>query len=307
MRWDVDFGFGSAGPWLSWHPQASRDGSRPANVWTLRGTDGSVMTELPNRTGMVLDLDAIRLGWERSSGRAGTAPERRWSERFGASPGPDWKRCVSLPVALSKDRRATWEQSGTAVRIALDDLAKVINTDPEDRTGLLPRVRCTGHRVVRTKAGMTSVPELEILDWRPRPEILKEPANAVEDDESADGEALAPVETAARSGPPRSAEAEALRDCSTERAGSTVPAAKPGAATPAEHGTEPWDAGEAAIMRGEIGSDDAARGEQVNHAVAEGKAPDPPKPVKALKLRQTAKPAQPAKPPETAGEADPFD
>ncbi len=67
MRHIPDLGFSSSnvsGPFLSWHPQASRDGTRPARSWALRITgEGSEITNLPTQ-GMVVDLPAIRAGWK---------------------------------------------------------------------------------------------------------------------------------------------------------------------------------------------------------------------------------------------------
>ncbi len=178
MEWHVDLGFnggGAGGPWLSWHPQASRDGSRPARTWLLRQADGNEnVTNAPN-VGFVVDLPAIRTGWERASGRAGMAPARQWNDdpaRYKPQPGPDYKQCFSLPVALSKDQRAVWEQASLASRIALEDLRKLLAADPVSHGDELPVVRCTGIRTVNTRAGITEVPVLTLLKWVPRPACL---------------------------------------------------------------------------------------------------------------------------------------
>jgi hypothetical protein len=190
MLWNIDLGFGgSQGPWLAWHPQASKDGNRKPSTWTLRDAEGGTQTtEAPNKA-IVLDLGAIRTGWEHASGRQGVSPERRWnasSTRYEPSPGADWKRCFSLPIALSQDKRATWEQASLAARIALDDVLKAIRAAGQDDDGdLLPVVRCTGVKVVQTRAGNTSVPVFALLKWVPRPPALASP---VADDD--DGEVV---------------------------------------------------------------------------------------------------------------------
>jgi hypothetical protein len=176
MKWPVDFGFGgTAGPWLSWHPRASQDGMRNPTSWKLRQADGEqVTTDAPQR-GFIIDLEAIRTGWESSSGRPGIPPERRWNAdpaRYDPQPGPDWKRAFSVPIALGNEQGAVWEQAALAGRIALDDLRKAIEADPHEHPGLLPLVRCTGNRRVQTRAGATVVPELKIERWVPRPAVL---------------------------------------------------------------------------------------------------------------------------------------
>ena len=148
----ADLGFrtgggSTGGRFLTWHPQASRDGTRPARSWSLRSTgDGLEITNLPER-GMIIDLPALRAGWELSSGRAGIPPERRWNPtpyEYAPQPGPDYKRCISVPVALHSGSGlipAIWEQASLAARIALDDLRKLVASEAPNDEDDLPFVR----------------------------------------------------------------------------------------------------------------------------------------------------------------------
>jgi len=177
---DLGFREGStSGRFLTWHPQASRDGTRRARSWSLRST-GAVpeTTDLP-ANGMVVDLPSLRAGWELSSGRPGVPPERRWNLdpfTYAPQPGPDWKRCISVPVALHSGSGlipAVWEQASFAARNALDDLRKaVLGAGDEDD---LPLVRCTGTRRVQTAGGGTEVPILELIKLVARPNVLAMP------------------------------------------------------------------------------------------------------------------------------------
>ena len=297
MRWNIDLGFGgSQGPWLAWHPQASKDGARKPSTWTLRDAEGGTQTtEAPNRA-IVLDLSAIRTGWEHASGRQGVSPERRWnasSTRYEPSPGADWKRCFSLPIALSQDKRATWEQASLAARIALDDVLKAIKTTGQDDDGdLLPVVRCTGVKVVQTRAGNTSVPVFELLKWVPRPAALASPVahdddgEVVDDaepdlppDTGSDGQAAVAGEGAAA--PPRNPR-DKLAAYNVQRAKLQQPTALPAADAEADFdGVDPFGGDHA-----ELASNSAPNAEPVHI----------PTTTKPLKTRLTRKAASSAKP-----------
>jgi hypothetical protein len=178
----ADLGFRTGGGstngrFLTWHPQGSRDGTRPAKSWSLRNTgEGLESTALPSQ-GMIVDLPALRAGWELNLGRAGIPPERRWNPtpcQYEPQPGPDWKRCVSVPVALQSGSgliSAIWEQASLAARIALDDLRKLVLGAVSDEDDL-PFVRHTGTRSIQTGGGGTAVPIFELVRFVPRPSVL---------------------------------------------------------------------------------------------------------------------------------------
>ena len=69
----------------------------------------------------------------------------------------------------------------------MDDVLKAIKTTGQDDDGdLLPGVRCTGVKVVQTRAGNTSVPVFELLKWVPRPAALASPVAHDDDGEVVD-------------------------------------------------------------------------------------------------------------------------
>jgi hypothetical protein len=179
-----DGGTGSEGPWLTWHPQLSRDGTIPACSWSLRDASGErTVTDAPMRF-MVLDLASLKTAWERTSGVPGVAPERRWNasiSKFEPRPGPEWKKAHSIAVAFDQENAATWEQAGLASWIGLVELMKLVWAEADTKFPLLPLLRCTGHRPIDTRRGGTSAPTFELLKWVPRPAILGASAPAAFD------------------------------------------------------------------------------------------------------------------------------
>ena len=180
MAYAFDPGFGQAGPWLNWHARQSNDGEIPAGRWSLRDAEGREMTDQPAKA-MVLDFTQLKTGWEHTTGVSGVAPERVWNkDRAHYEPAPvgdadDWKRCISVPVALGKDIRAIWEQSGVGAMSGLTDLIRNIAIDLETRAPMLPVVRCDGQRPISTRGGPTSAPVFTVIDWVSRPAVLDDP------------------------------------------------------------------------------------------------------------------------------------
>jgi hypothetical protein len=174
----IDFGSsGSQGPFLTWQARASIDGEMPAKSFVLRSQDGKAVVDNLKK-GVVIDIDALKLGWCRSDGVAGQAPEWRWNAsvaRFEPSPGDGWKRGFSMPVALNKDDVCVWEQSQAGAFSALQNLFGGMAKTPgwgRPNPGMLPVVRHVGETKIESKRGMTFSPILEIVKWVPRPECL---------------------------------------------------------------------------------------------------------------------------------------
>lgn len=178
---------GSKGPWLAWTSEGSaRKGFKPES-WVLRDKDanGDKMEAVVEAfyKGCVLDLDSLKLGWEKDGG-AGKAPERRWNPSISqALPRPDeskkasggyaWTQALSVRVAFNQEAAATWEQGSFGAYRAFTKLAQLINAQyPGD--GTLPFVKQTGVEHIKLSNGSTAVPILEIMKWVQRPDCLKE-------------------------------------------------------------------------------------------------------------------------------------
>jgi hypothetical protein len=126
---------GVGGPFLQWSARGTQDGSVAARSFYIR--DGSDKKPYDGSKGMVLDIAKMKTGWQRSEGIAGVAPEWKWNpsvSQMMPSPGEDWKKGFSIPVATGGGATATWEQAGTAAWQALVDLAPQLSAAAQPRS-----------------------------------------------------------------------------------------------------------------------------------------------------------------------------
>lgn len=168
---------GSSGPFLAWSARGTQDGQIGPKTFYIR--DGGHKEEVDVSKGMIIDIEAMKTGWQRSEGMAGVAPEWRWNpspSQMMAAPGDDWKKGLSVKVALGGGRVATWEQAGAAAWQALVKLAPSLQSQPSP--GMLPVVKLSGTDAMQFKRGSTVAPILEVAKWVERPDSLKEGAAA---------------------------------------------------------------------------------------------------------------------------------
>ena len=183
----------SQGPWISWTSNGSALKGLPHSAWVLRDKDeAGNKTEVPVpafANGCVMDLDTLKLGWEKD-GAKGQAPERRWNPSLShATPRPDeskkagsdgfaWSRALTVRLAIGGGKAATWEQGSFAAYEAFAKLAPQIQAQyPGDNT--LPLVKQTGVERRDMPRGSANIPILTIVSWVPRPECLKADAPVI--------------------------------------------------------------------------------------------------------------------------------
>jgi hypothetical protein len=87
------------------------------------------------------------------------------------SPGDDWKKGISVKVAIGGGQVATWEQAGAATWQCIVKLSKALQEQPAK--GMLPMVKLTGVDAMQFKRGSTIAPVLEVVKWVERPDCLK--------------------------------------------------------------------------------------------------------------------------------------
>lgn len=192
-------GGGSKGPWISFKPKGSAKHGLPYKSWALRDkTDaGSTITQFTGMVspGVVLDIYAkggqlcgsLKLGWSKSDGETGKAPERRWWQSLlRPEPRPDesktvgggytWRNSLSVRVAIGGGKAATWEDEGWGTYKGFSNLVAVINAGLAVNEGLCPLVRCIGYADSGSGANTTFIPQFEVIKWVPRPAALAEDA-----------------------------------------------------------------------------------------------------------------------------------
>lgn len=204
------FGFdagntGSDGPWIAWSARGTQDGTIPAKSFFLRDNDGK--TPFPQfEQGIVLDIEKMKTGWQKSEGMAGVAPEWKWNAsvaQMQPQPGDDFKKGFSIPCAIGQGKTATWEQAGAAVWNGFTALVPVLQQGP---SGKLPLVRLASTKFEQFKRGSTVTPVLEVVQWVDRPDCLKEGAAGPVD---TGGDAPAPQPAPAPAAAPSSVPANA--------------------------------------------------------------------------------------------------
>jgi len=179
---------------LAWSARGTQDGAVRAKQFYLR--DGAAKEEYGTvqTSGMVLDLDSLKTGWQKSEGIAGVAPEWKWNpsvNQMMPKPGDEWKKGISVKVAIGGGKVAVWEQAGAAIWSALSDLAKQLKEQPS--AGQMPLVRMTEAKELKFTKGSTCYPMFEVVKWVDKPDCLKEGAAAgIALDEPAPAPAPAP-------------------------------------------------------------------------------------------------------------------
>lgn len=194
MAFAIDTGSTSSslGPWLRWTSEGSARKRLEPESWVLRDKDANGNTVESNvpafKSGCVMDLDSLKLGWEKD-GAVGMAPERRWNPSVShAMPRPDdskkaaggfaWSQALSVRLAIGGGQAATWEQGGFGAYEAFNRLSKQIVAEyPGD--GTLPLIVQTGVETKSLKNGSSSVPILTVAKWVPRPDCLKADAPVI--------------------------------------------------------------------------------------------------------------------------------
>jgi len=195
---DIDTGSSglSQGPWMTWSSNGSAMKGIPHSAWVLRGKDGSGQkseTTIPAFVnGCVLDLDTLKLGWERD-GAKGMAPERKWNASLGTfAPRPDdskkmsgafaWTRALSVRCAIGGGQAATWEQGSFAAFEGFNRLKGQILAEwaaNSQNGALLPMVQQTGVERMDLPNGAANIPLLSVVGWVARPDCLKADAPVI--------------------------------------------------------------------------------------------------------------------------------
>ena len=199
-------GGGSEGPWIAWSARGTLDGTIPPKSFYLReGSDKTLFTGFSDN-GVVLDIHAMKTGWQRSEGVAGQAPDWRWNDTVAAfkpQPGDDFKKGFSIPCAIGMGNTASWEQAGAAVWNAFVALVPALQQAPAG--DVLPLVKLTGAKLEQYKRGSTVIPVLEVVQWVPRPDCLKPDAARIATEPAPAAPAAAPAAAAPAAAAPKSA------------------------------------------------------------------------------------------------------
>ena len=98
-------GNGANGPFLQWSARGTQDGAINPKSFYIRSSDGK--TAYDASKGMVLDIEKMKTGWQKSEGIAGVAPEWKWNHSVSQmmqSPGEEWKNQETSTAEYRKSR-----------------------------------------------------------------------------------------------------------------------------------------------------------------------------------------------------------
>ena len=175
---ELDLGSdGSSGPYIAWSARGTQDGIIDPMSFYIR--DGGHKEPIDVSKGMVLDIETLKTGWQRSEGMAGVAPEWKWNPNVNQmmqKPGDDYKKGFSVKCAIGGGKVAMWEQAGAGVWSALADLAPMLTEQPA--AGQMPLIKMKEAKELKFTKGSTCYPIFEIVKWVDKPDCLKEGAAA---------------------------------------------------------------------------------------------------------------------------------
>lgn len=172
---DIDTGTsgsGSSGPYINWHSKESNDGVIPGRSFSLRD-QGERKVFKGFESGVVFDIDNMKLGWQHSTGVQGVSPEWQWNpslNQYAPQPSTEWKKGFSIPIATQKGNTAVWEQAAAGAFQGFENLVPSLR----NREGTkLPVVKIDGYETIQGKRGAYNVPKLVVSEWVDRPEALQ--------------------------------------------------------------------------------------------------------------------------------------
>lgn len=123
----------------------------------------------------VFDMPGLETGWFKFS--SGVAPEKVMDPSLAEAapnPGTDFKRGFQIDLYSEKNLMGLREFSSTAgiVIEAMNNLYDLWMAAPENASGQLPVVRCSGVLPISNKHGTNYQPTFEIVGWTDRPAAL---------------------------------------------------------------------------------------------------------------------------------------
>jgi hypothetical protein len=123
----------------------------------------------------VFDMPGLETGWFKFS--SGVAPEKIMDPSLAEAapnPGTDFKRGFQIDLYSEKNLMGLREFSSTAAIVieAMNNLYDLWMAAPENASGQLPVVRCSGVLPISNKHGTNYQPTFEIVGWTDRPAAL---------------------------------------------------------------------------------------------------------------------------------------
>ena len=175
--------------WMSWSARGTQDGSVEAKNFFIKTSDGEkVVCKAIKEKGVVFDLVNMSTGWQQFSDNGSDWVWNEDLKSWQTKPGDDYKKGLSIPIAIDDKKMVIWRQSGVACMAGLESLISKVNGKATDK---LPVVKLIDTKVIKFKSGTsTVVPVLDVVDWVERPFVLEAEQDKNAPDVSEDSKAV---------------------------------------------------------------------------------------------------------------------
>ena len=175
-------GSGQTGPWVRWCAREKMDFAGnvlvPSRAFSLRDSEGEKEFKAM-KSGVIIALDTLKIGWQLSTGMKGVAPRWEWWPSPSESvkrPDPigddTWKMGFSAVVYTKKGNKAVWEQAGAGSTKALLSLGDAFSNRPS--SDHLPLVVWEGVTVEQGGKTPFAVPTLAVKEWVLKSDVAAE-------------------------------------------------------------------------------------------------------------------------------------
>ena len=166
--------------YLNWHANNSSDNTIQACTFSIREAGaGNPAMPFPNiEQGCVWDIYNLETGWLNwpQGGEKMYVPDPSPSQP-AASPGTEFKRCFKIPMAITNDVSACWEQASVGSFMGFCNIAAVIQQQAPQNPGKYPLIRKIpgeqGSTTTEFKKFKTNVPNFELMQWVGQPNCFK--------------------------------------------------------------------------------------------------------------------------------------
>ena len=184
---------GGNGNYIRFSPQA--------NAWT-----NNLGAEIQLKK-IVFDINAVQTGWlQLGVGIRDWQPDSELG-RKGAQPTPDHKRGFIVTFYNKEIGTCEWSSSGVGPNMGLEKLYTECAGQRAANVGKLPVLEYTGSKLEKIGKGTTRIPNFNIVSWIDRPAGMDQ-----SDEEVVAYQAPAPVATAPKAAPAKTAMAAAVED-----------------------------------------------------------------------------------------------
>lgn len=158
--------------YITWHAQGSAEKGIPEKQFSIRTSGpGSTPSPCPEMaSGVVWNIEEIETGW--LNWQKGQPKDYRPNPSISQPlpyPGQGFSENIKIPMALSADKTALWDQASAGSWKGFCQIAAVIAQQSPMNPHKLPIIAFTSSTLTSTGQNSTQVPNFRINGWIERP------------------------------------------------------------------------------------------------------------------------------------------